>query len=89
MTKCFVGGTVVHDVHGVEECAAGAEVVVRREGREVGRAVTDAFGEFKIDGLEPGSGRYEIEASGASGRVAMQFGLGEESRYLGAMKLVR
>jgi Fe-S-cluster-containing dehydrogenase component len=89
MTKCFVGGSVVHEANGVEECAAGVEVVLRREGREVGRAVTDAFGEFKIDGLEPGSGRYEIEASGASGRVAMQFGLGEESRYLGAMKLVR
>jgi Fe-S-cluster-containing dehydrogenase component len=87
MTKCFVGGSVVADVGGVEECAAGAEVVLRQDGREVGRAVTDTFGEFKIDRLEPGSGPYELEAAGEAGRCAMQFALGSESLYLGVVKL--
>ncbi len=38
MTQCFVGGTVVMDRGGVEECAAGAGVVLSKDGREVGRA---------------------------------------------------
>jgi hypothetical protein len=87
MTKCFVGGSVVAMRGGVEECAAGAEVVLTQEGREVGRAPTDAFGEWKIDGLEPDSRGYRVEATAASGRFSMQFDLGGESRYLGVMKL--
>lgn len=87
MTRCFVGGSVVADVGGVEECAPGVEVVLRKDGREVGRATTDTFGEWKIDRLEPGSGRYELEATGSAGRLALQFELGAESRNLGVMKL--
>jgi hypothetical protein len=87
MTKCFVGGTVVMLADGVEECAAGVEVVLRQDGREVGRATTDAFGEFKIDRLEPDSAGYRLEAIAAAGRCTMQFELGEESRYLGVMTL--
>ena len=87
MTKCFVGGSVVTDVNGVEECAAGVAVVLKQDGREVGRATTDTFGEFKIDRLEPASRGYEVEATGPAGRFSMQFDLGGESRYLGVMKL--
>ena len=87
ITKCFVGGTVVEQVGGVEECAAGAEVVLTQDGREVGRATTDIFGEFKINHLEPKSGGYHLEIAGASGRFSTQFDLGEESRYLGVMPL--
>lgn len=87
MTKCFIGGTVVAMVDGVEECAAGVEVVLRRDGREVGRATTDTFGEFKVDRLEPGSGRYEIEAIGAAGRAMRQVDLGAESLYVGVLTL--
>lgn len=87
MTKCFVGGSVVMDVNGVEECAADAEVVLRQHGREVGRTTTDIFGEWKIDRLEPDSGSYELEVIGSAGRFSTQFELGAESRYLGVMKL--
>lgn len=89
MEKCFVGGSVVKDVNGVEECAAGAEVVLKQGDREVGRATTDVFGEWKIDRLEPGSRGYRLEASGDAGRFSTQFDLGAESRYLGVMKLAR
>jgi len=88
MTKCFVGGTVTMDVQGVEECAAGAEVVLSQGGREIGRATTDAFGEFRIDRLEPGSGQYDVQISGTAGRAAAQFTLGGESVYLGVLHLV-
>ena len=87
MTKCFVGGTVVAVVDGVEECAAGVEVLLSQDGRDVGRATTDTFGEFKIDRLEPDSRGYRLEAAAPAGRCSMQFDLGEESRYLGVMTL--
>jgi len=87
LTKCFVGGTVVRHVRGVEECAAGVEVVLKKDGRELERATTDTFGEFKFDNLEPNSGVYQLAASASSGCVSMRFDLGAESRYLGVMTL--
>ena len=88
MTSCLVGGTVVTHVKGVEECAEGAAVVLKLEGREVARTTTDTFGEFKFDKLGKGSGPYEVEVQGGStGRVAAQFSLGDDSLYLGVMTL--
>ena len=87
ITKCFVGGTVVKRLNGVEECAAGVDVVLKKDGREVGHATTDTFGEFVIDKLEPKSGGYELEASGPAGTCRTQFDVAEESRYLGVMTL--
>jgi hypothetical protein len=87
ITKCFVGGTIVHHVKGVEECAAGVEVVLKKDDHEVGRATTDMFGEFKFDKLEPNSRGYRLDAAATSGRVSIRFDLGDESRYLGVMTL--
>jgi Fe-S-cluster-containing dehydrogenase component len=87
ITKCFVGGTVVTRAGGMEECAAGTAVVLSKDGREVGRATTDAFGEFKIDGLEPNSAGYSLEASAPAGHCSARFDLGDESRYLGVLTL--
>ena len=87
ITKCFVGGTVVHQVKGVEECAAGVEVVLEKDGREIGRATTDTFGEFVIDKLEPRSGGYHLKAAGPKGRFSTQFDIADQSRYLGVMVL--
>jgi Fe-S-cluster-containing dehydrogenase component len=86
-TTCFVGGTVVMDVNGVEECAANAEVVLTRDGREVGRATTDAFGEFRLDRVDPNSGPYQLQASGRAGKASTQFSVGTESPYLGTLRL--
>ena len=88
MTKCFVSGSVVVNVVGIEECAEGAEVVLKRNGNEVARATTDTFGEFKIDKLEKKSGPYELEVSSESGgSVSTKFDLRDESLYLGTMIL--
>jgi Fe-S-cluster-containing dehydrogenase component len=88
MTKCFVGGSVAANVNGVEECAEGAEVILKQNGSEIARTTTDTFGEFKIDKLEKHSGPYELEVtSDSSGSASMQFDLGDESLYLGAMTL--
>jgi Fe-S-cluster-containing dehydrogenase component len=86
-TKCFVSGSVTAMVDGVEECAEGVEVVLKKDGNEVGRATTDTFGEFKIDSLEPGSGQYAVEVSGSAGSLSRSFDLGGESLYLGVLAL--
>jgi len=87
ITQCFVGGTIVRQAGGVEECADDVEVVLTQAGREIGRAKTDTFGEFKIDRLAPDSGSYTLEATGPSGRFSLDFELGSESRYLGVLAL--
>jgi Fe-S-cluster-containing dehydrogenase component len=88
MNKCFVSGSVAANINGVEECAEGAQVILTQNGSEVERATTDTFGEFKIDKLEKNSGQYQLDvSSGSSGGASMQFDLGDESLYLGVIKL--
>ncbi len=88
MNSCFVGGSVIADVDGVEECAEGAEAILKQNGNEIARVTTDVFGEFKIDKLERQSGSYELQVSSESaGSLSMAFDLGDESVYLGTMKL--
>ena len=88
MTACFVSGSVVTAVNGVDECAEGVDAVLIRNGSEVARTKTDVFGEFKIDRLEPRSGRYELKLNhGTAHSVSRQVDIGEESLYLGVLKL--
>lgn len=88
MTSCFVAGSVVVNVEGIEECAEDAEVILKHNGGEVARATTDIFGEFKLDKLEKKSGQYELEVKSASSAgVSMKFDLGDDSLYLGTIAL--
>lgn len=87
ITKCFVGGTIVHYVDGIEECAAGVEVILEKDGRETERTKTDIFGEFVIDGLEPNSGIYHLKGFTESGQISLEFELSDESIYLGVIAL--
>ena len=87
LTSCFVGGTVVKVIDGIEECAEGAEVVVKQDGNEVGRVTTDTFGEFKIDKLAPNSGSYQIEVSAAAGKASTSVEVKEDSPYVGVLTL--
>ena len=88
MTRCFVAGSVVVDVNGVEECAGDVEVVLSRDGSEVARTSTDMFGDFRFDRLEKDSGSYQLEfSSDSGGSASAQFDLAEESLYLGAIAL--
>ncbi len=88
ITQCFVAGSVVADVNGVEECAADAGVVLSRNGVEVARTKTDMFGDFRIDRLKKNSGKYRLEVSSeSSGSAATAFELGEDSIHLGAIAL--
>ncbi len=67
---CFIAGSVAVRKDGIVDCAAGVTVTLRRGSAEIARAATDAFGDFKFDGLEPGSGPYTIDvAANGTGRV--------------------
>ena len=88
MTHCFVAGSVVADMEGIEECAEDAEVILKQNDSEVARVTTDIFGEFKIDKLEKKSGQYRLEVnSDSSGSISVEFDLGDESLYLGTLAL--
>lgn len=87
MTKCLAGGSVAAMIKGVEECAEGAVAVLKHNGQEIARTTTDTFGEFRFDRLEPDSGPYQLDVTGAPGRCSMQFSVGADSLYLGVLKL--
>jgi Fe-S-cluster-containing dehydrogenase component len=85
--RCFVGGTVIASVAGVKDCVRGATAVLKKDGGRVADAETDAFGEFRIDRLEPGSGLYTLEiAAPGHERHVRDVDLGK-SLYLGTIEL--
>jgi Fe-S-cluster-containing dehydrogenase component len=57
---CFIGGSVTAIVAGRVECLAGACVELRGAESALATCSTDAFGDFKFDGLLPHSGNYDI-----------------------------
>lgn len=62
-TKLFVAGEVLANENGLTDCVANAKVVFSAKGEELAAMQTDPFGEYKFDGLEPGSGNCEITIS--------------------------
>jgi Fe-S-cluster-containing dehydrogenase component len=86
-THEFIGGTIIQTTNGVTDCVADARIKLERAGAVVGEATTDAYGEFKIDGLPPDSGRYRvvIEIAGReTKRLNVDLG---KSVYLGRIDL--
>jgi Fe-S-cluster-containing dehydrogenase component len=60
---CFIAGSVAYEENRRMECAAGARVDVRKDGDTIGSAMTDMFGDFKIDGIRKNSGTFTIEVT--------------------------
>jgi len=86
-THEFVGGTIIKTVNGVTDCVADARIKLESSGSVVGEAVTDAYGEFKIDGLKPDSGRYRVVIE-VAGRETKRLDLElKKSVYLGRIDL--
>ncbi|MCC7461763.1 MAG: oxidoreductase [Gammaproteobacteria bacterium] len=80
---CFIGGCVSGLRAGVDECLAGAGVELSRGGAAHAQALTDAFGEFKFDGLPPGSGAWTLRLRCAGFRdLELQVELASESLVL-------
>ena len=85
--KCFIGGSVTAEIKGVRECVQDAKVVLSKNGKPVGEAMTDMFGDFKIDRLEPKSGDYKVNISHGEHGSAEANAVVDESVYLGSIQL--
>jgi Fe-S-cluster-containing hydrogenase component 2 len=85
--KCFLGGAVISGEGEEEACLEGCTVSLKKDGKLLDTQVTDAFGAFKFDRLDPGSGTYRVEAA-AEGFLpaAAEAKLGE-STYIGLLRL--
>lgn len=63
-TSCFIGGSVAVRMNGRDECAEGAMVTLSNSaGGEIGKCVTDNYGDFKFDNLPENSGKYTLQIS--------------------------
>jgi Fe-S-cluster-containing dehydrogenase component len=87
----FVAGSVVAArpgaAHGME-AVEGAQVELLQGERVVLRGASDAFGDFRLDGLAPGSGTHQLRiAHAALGRAERSVELTAESVVLGDIAL--
>jgi Fe-S-cluster-containing dehydrogenase component len=59
-TKCFIGGTVALEKHGITDCVEGAAVYLFKDSAKIAETVTDNYGDFKFDRLDENSGEYAV-----------------------------
>ena len=84
---CFIGGTVSRTSAGVTDCVAGATVELFQNASLVTSSTTDAFGDFRFDGLAPASGDYEVRVRHGSDARTVAVTLREDSIYIGEIVL--
>ena len=68
---CFIAGSVATEQAGVVDCAAGAVATLYKadvdpdaaDSAPLQTVLTDAFGDFKFDGLAENSGEYIVRVS--------------------------
>jgi len=81
----FVAGSVVAG----NECVEDAEVELLRDGRAVASARTDAFGDFRLDGLAPNSSAHRLIVRHArSGTAERHVLLGADCVVLDDIELI-
>lgn len=81
----FIGGTAVFA--DTDECAEGVRAVVTRDGTVMGKAVSNNYGDFIVDGLEPGE--YELVLTSPSYQELRRSVAVEASVSLGVLPLAR
>jgi hypothetical protein len=85
MTRHFLAGAVV--LGDIDECADGASITVKDYHGRLKETKTNAFGNFEVEGLEPGRYLVDIEKSGyrpQSLNIELKM-----SQYLGEIKLAK
>ncbi|MEK9660534.1 MAG: 4Fe-4S dicluster domain-containing protein [Alphaproteobacteria bacterium] len=88
-TTAFVAGSVAaEDERGIVDCLEGALVRLTRDGETQAETVTDAFGDFRFDRLEPDGARYTV-AIAAAGHEAHSLDVAlSDSVSLGEIRLI-
>ena len=86
--KCVIAGSVAAQIKGKDECVAGAKVSLRHGSAVAGETETDAFGDFRLDRLDPGSGGYTLTIShDGFATKTVEVSLGERSVTLDTIRL--
>lgn len=67
--RCFVAGTVLSLRHGVRDVVIGAEVRLMQNGNLLQVTQTNAFGDFKFDGLANDAGTLSVSVDHALGKA--------------------
>ena len=83
----FVGGSIVGKLNGALECIEGAEVTLSLGDQILAKAKTDAFGDFKCDGLMQASGQYNVQISCKGFTPASVVAKAGSSTFLGEIQL--
>lgn len=85
---CFIGGSVTALLGNRMECVESAEVTLHAGERELARARSDVFGDFRFDALQPQSGPYRLTLQHPSHGVARRdVVLAMSSQVLGDIEL--
>ncbi|MCL5734074.1 MAG: carboxypeptidase regulatory-like domain-containing protein [Actinobacteria bacterium] len=84
--KVFLAGNVVYK--DTDEVAEGVRVTLASDGRAVGEAETNNYGDFKVDGLDPGEYVVTFKAKGYED-LCMPVEVGEKSTSLESVFLER
>ncbi len=84
-TTAFIGGTAVFADS--DECAEGVRATVTAGGRVVGEALSNNYGDFVVDRLEPGPGEHELVLEAEGYRPLRRTLTLKESVNLGVMLL--
>jgi len=79
-TRHFLGGSVIRN----DDCVEGARVTLLHGGKKLAEAITNEFGDFKFDGLEPGAYTVTIAADGAEKTLEAEI---DDARSLGVIRL--
>lgn len=59
--RCFITGSITEEINGVIDCVQGANVTLSADHLESRKYLTDNFGDFKFDDLEPSDNAYRLE----------------------------
>ena len=86
INKCFIGGSVALTKNKIDDCVPGAEVRLSKDNNIIAEVKTDDFGDFKIDKLDPNSGKYKIDIKYKASKKSLEINL-KESVFLGDIYL--
>ncbi|MBX2849270.1 MAG: hypothetical protein KTR16_13170 [Acidiferrobacterales bacterium] len=85
-TSVFVGGSVATQKEGIEECVEGATVRLSQDGKELGHAITDAYGDFKITKLSKGLSKVKLQIDFKDLSQTIEADV-DDSLYLGCINI--
>ncbi len=86
-TTSFIAGSLEAEKDGAVDCVEGASIELLRNNEALAVTTSDNFGDFKFDGLQDNSGKYQIKISGEGFNAKVIDLELENSIYVGAVSL--